>query len=89
MVQGNFLDPIERGGVRPDQNSFDRRTSGYSNPQVGGIPQRETFKSLDGRNWSTKDQEFMANKEYYQKMYNRPQDKINNMNNSNNGFNKI
>ena len=24
MVQGNFLDPIERGGVRPDQNSFDR-----------------------------------------------------------------
>ena len=39
--------------------------------QNGGFNDRKPqFKSLDGRNWETKDQEIRANQEFYRKMMN-------------------
>ena len=73
MGNNTFIDPIERGGVRPDCTSFERRNNYTMNtvntePQVDHTP----FGSIDGRRWTTRDQALTANKEYYEKLYGKP-----------------
>lgn len=62
----------------PDPTSFQRRsTYSSSNPQSPQAPNLyknkfsgdgQPFQSLDGRKWETRDQQMVANKEYYNKM---------------------
>ena len=94
MENNAFLDPIDRGGVRPDATKFDRRGN-YNFELVNEVRNNPTpYQSLDGRKWTTKDQAFIANQQYYRKMGNDPKTKLNNFyNNSmfknkfnNNGF---
>ena len=64
---------FQRNGFKLNNNSFERRNNFNNNfnnnnfNTTGNKPQN-TFKSLDGRVWSNKSDEYAANKEYYQKM---------------------
>lgn len=81
MANNSFIDPIERGGVRPNSGSFERRDDykiNSVNPASG--VNHTPFGSIDGRNWSTRDQALTANKEYYQKLYDKPKGFMNNVN---------
>ena len=82
MVGGNFIDPIQRGGVRPDATKFFRRTNHYNSPltneEVKPQVESQQFKSLDGRKWSSQDAVFAANKEYYKKMAEQAKNNMNN-----------
>jgi len=74
MAGGSFINPNRGLGSMPDATKFQRRTNHYNTPLTNETVQVQNednrFKSLDGRKWSSRDETFAANKEYYTKMTN-------------------
>ena len=59
--QGMNMPKFERRDTYTAINDFNKNGFNNANPQ---------FRSIDGRKWETKDQEFRANQEYFRKMLN-------------------
>lgn len=67
-MENNFN--IQRDGFKLNNNSFERRNSFELNNnfnQNRNVNQN-VYRSLDGRTWQSKSDEFAANKKYYQEM---------------------
>jgi len=65
-MENNFN--IQRDGFKLNNNSFERRNDFNMNNKFNQNNNQKLFKSLDGRVWQSKSDEFAANKKYYQEM---------------------